>query len=38
MDITDADGLLDAMAGARGTVEVVVARGSDELTLNADLA
>jgi S1-C subfamily serine protease len=38
VDITDADGLLDAMAGATGTIQVVVVRGADELTLNADLA
>lgn len=37
-DVTDADGLLDAMAGASGTVQVVVVRGADELTLTADLA
>jgi serine protease Do len=36
-DVTDADGLLDAMAGASGTVQVVVVRGADELMLNADL-
>ena len=37
-DVTDADGLLDAMAGASGTIEIVVVRGTDELTLSADLA
>jgi serine protease Do len=37
-DVIDADGLLDAMAGARGSVQVVVVRGADELTLTADLA
>lgn len=36
-DVTDADGLLDAMAGAAGTVKVVVVRGADELALTADL-
>ena len=36
-DVADADGLLDAMAGARGAVEVVVVRGAEELTLSADL-
>jgi S1-C subfamily serine protease len=36
-DVADADALLDAMAGATGAVEVVVLRGADELTLNADL-
>lgn len=35
--VADADGLLDAMAGASGTIEVVVVRGADELTLHADL-
>jgi S1-C subfamily serine protease len=37
IDIRDADGLLDAMAGATGGVEVVVIRGVEELTLNAAL-
>ena len=36
-DVADADGLLDAMAGAKGSVEVVVVRGTEELTLTADL-
>jgi serine protease Do len=36
-DVADADSLLDAMAGAKGAVEVVVVRGADELTLSADL-
>ena len=36
-DVTDADSLLDAMAGAKGPIEVVVVRGVDELTLSADL-
>ncbi len=36
-DVTDADSLLDAMAGAKGPIEVVVVRGADELTLSADL-
>lgn len=36
-DVADADGLLDAMAGATGPIEVVVVRGADELTLRADL-
>ena len=36
-DVLDADGLLDAMAGARAVVEVVVVRGAEELTLSADL-
>jgi serine protease Do len=37
VDIADADALLDAMAGATGSVEVVVVRGVEELTLSADL-
>lgn len=37
-DVRDADGLLDAMAGASGTIEVVVVRGADELALKVDLA
>jgi serine protease Do len=36
-DVRDADGLLDAMAGATGTVSVVVVRGAEELQLSADL-
>ena len=36
-DVADADSLLDAMAGAKGSVEVVVVRGTEELTLTADL-
>ena len=36
-DVADADSLLDAMAGAKGVVEVVVVRGADEQTLSADL-
>jgi serine protease Do len=36
-DVIDADGLLDAMGGASGTVQVVLVRGADELTLTADL-
>ncbi|MBI2762444.1 MAG: serine protease [Chloroflexi bacterium] len=36
-DVVDADGLLDAMAGARGPIEVVVVRGAEELTLSVDL-
>ena len=36
-DVADADGLLDAMAGAKGVLEVVVVRGAEELTLSADL-
>ncbi|MEW5990148.1 MAG: trypsin-like peptidase domain-containing protein [Chloroflexota bacterium] len=36
-DVDDADALLDAMAGAVGTIEVVVVRGAEELTLSADL-
>ncbi len=36
-EVTDADTLLDAMAGARGAIEVVVVRGAEELTLSADL-
>lgn len=36
-DVADADSLLDAMAGAKGAVELVVVRGADELTLSADL-
>ena len=35
--VMDADGLLDAMAGATGTVAVVVVRGVEEVTLSADL-
>ncbi|MBI3746588.1 MAG: PDZ domain-containing protein [Chloroflexi bacterium] len=37
VDVADADGLLDAMAGARGPIEVVVVRGAEELMLKADL-
>ena len=36
-DVADPDGLLDAMAGAKGALEVVVVRGTEELTLSADL-
>ncbi len=36
-DVADADSLLDAMAGAKGAVEVVVVRGAEELTVSADL-
>jgi serine protease Do len=36
-DVGDADALLDAMAGATGSIEVVVVRGAAELTLTADL-
>ncbi len=36
-DVRDADALLDAMAGAKGEVEVVVVRGAEELTLGVDL-
>lgn len=36
-DVADADALLDAMAGATGSVEVVVVRGVEEVVLNADL-
>lgn len=36
-EVRDPDGLLDAMAGATGVVEVVVVRGVEELTLNASL-
>ena len=36
-DVADADSLLEAMAGAKGSVEVVVVRGAEELTLTADL-
>ena len=36
-DVADADSLLDAMAGAKGSVEVVVVRGAEELTLTGDL-
>jgi len=36
-DVADADSLLDAMAGAKGPIEVVVVRGAEELTLSADL-
>ena len=37
-DVRDADGLLDAMAGASGAIEIVVVRATDEMTLSADLA
>ena len=37
-NVADADSLLDAMAGAKGTVEILVVRGAEELTLTADLA
>ena len=37
-DVADADSLLDAMAGAKGRVEILVVRGAEELTLTADLA
>ena len=36
-DVADADGLLEAMAGAKGALEVVVVRGAEDLTLSADL-
>ena len=36
-EIADADGLLEAMAGATGSLEVVVVRGAEELTLGASL-
>ena len=36
-DVADADSLLDAMAGAKGAVEVVVVRGAEDLTVSADL-
>jgi serine protease Do len=36
-DVGDADALLDAMAGATGSIDVVVVRGADELTLTAAL-
>jgi serine protease Do len=36
-DVADADSLLDAMAGAKGAIEVVVVRGAEELTVSADL-
>jgi len=36
-DVTDADALLDAMAGATGAIEIVVVRGAEELKLSADL-
>ena len=36
-NVADADSLLDAMAGAKGTVEILVVRGAEELTLTADL-
>jgi serine protease Do len=36
-DVEDADALLDSMAGATGSIEVVVVRGAEELTLSADL-
>lgn len=37
MPVADADSLLDAMAGAKGAVEVAIVRGVEELTLSADL-
>ena len=37
VDVADPDALLDAMAGATGSVTVVVVRGVDELSLDADL-
>jgi serine protease Do len=37
LDVVDADGLLDAMAGATGAVAVVVVRGVEEHSLEADL-
>ena len=36
-DVSDADGLLDAMAGATGAIEVAIVRGTEELTVRADL-
>ncbi len=36
-EVVDADGLLDAMAGAAAIVEVRVVRGVEEMTLRADL-
>ena len=36
-DVSDADALLDAMAGATGAIAVVVVRGAEELTVSADL-
>lgn len=36
-EVRDADGLLDAMAGATTAVDVVVVRGAEELTVTADL-
>jgi len=36
-DVDDADGLLEAMAGAGGSIEVVVVRGAEELSLTAEL-
>lgn len=36
-EVTDADALLDAMAGATGSIEVVVVRGVDDVVLKADL-
>lgn len=35
--VADGDALLDAMAGATGSIAVGVVRGADELTLTADL-
>lgn len=37
-DVRDADSLLEAMAGATASVEIVVVRGADEVTVTADLA
>ncbi|MEO7664679.1 MAG: trypsin-like peptidase domain-containing protein, partial [Candidatus Limnocylindrales bacterium] len=35
--VADGDALLDAMAGATGSIEVGILRGAEELTLTADL-
>ncbi len=34
--VADADGLLDAMAGAKGAIDVALVRGVEELTVRAD--
>lgn len=36
--VSDADSLLDAMAGATGTIKVGLVRGAEELTVSIDLA
>ncbi|MEO8461578.1 MAG: trypsin-like peptidase domain-containing protein [Chloroflexota bacterium] len=36
-EVADPDGLVGAMAGAKGAIEVVVVRGTEDLTVTADL-